>query len=75
MSRPVVSSTGSPQGCILSPFLFSLFTSDCQSKYEGQYAIKFADDSVIVSLLGNSDNSTATVQWLICLISGVISLF
>ncbi|KAF7655799.1 hypothetical protein LDENG_00050610, partial [Lucifuga dentata] len=55
-------------GCVLSPLLFSLYTNDCQSHYEGWYVIKFADDSVIVSLLGTSNNSHSPVvamfsQW------------
>ncbi|KAF7658978.1 hypothetical protein LDENG_00005190, partial [Lucifuga dentata] len=49
------SSTGSPQGCILSPLLFVLYTNTCQSQHEKRHIIKFTDDSVIVSLLSSDD--------------------
>ncbi len=34
-------STGSPQGCILSPLLFILYTDECRSVKKGSYLIKF----------------------------------
>lgn len=48
-------STASPQGCCLSPLLSIMYTNDCRSMYENSYFIKYADDSVIVSLLHNQD--------------------
>lgn len=54
-SDVLLSSTGSPQGCVLSPLLFVLYTNDCQSSYPGRHVVKFADDSVIISLLSQKD--------------------
>ncbi len=67
-SNALLSYTGTPQGCFLSPLLFSLYTDDCRSVFEGRHIIKFADDSVIVSLLTGSDGSHGPVvdhfiQW------------
>ena len=35
--------TEAPQGCVLSPLLYSLFTHDCVAKHDSNTIIKFAD--------------------------------
>jgi len=49
-SRELHSSVGCPQGCILSPLLFILFTDRCRSQYPDRHIIKYADDTVVLSL-------------------------
>jgi len=44
-------SIGSPQGCVLSPLLFILYTDECRSTQPNCHLIKFADDTVLLSLL------------------------
>lgn len=52
------SSIGSPQGCVLS---LILYTNMCQSSYDNGTIIKYADDSVIVSLLPENETSHCPV--------------
>ncbi len=47
-------STGAPQGCVLSPLLFTLLTHDCTAKFSSNHIIKFADDTTVVGLISNN---------------------
>ncbi len=48
-------STGAPQGCVLSPLLFTLLTHDCTAKFSSNHIIKFVNDTTVVGLISNND--------------------
>ena len=56
-SPSLILNTGAPQGCILSPFLYSLFTHDCVATHVSNSIIKFADDTSIVGLITINDET------------------
>ncbi|TWW77898.1 cGMP-dependent protein kinase 2 [Takifugu flavidus] len=47
-SEVVVCSTGAPQGTVLSPFLFTLYTSDFSHNSDSCHLQKFSNDTAIV---------------------------
>ena len=44
-------------GCVLSPLLFSLYTNDCTSGDPSVQLLKFADDTTIIGLIRDGDES------------------
>ena len=57
VSDRVVSNTGTPQGTVLSPFLFTLFTSDFNYRTESCHLQKFSDDSAVAGCTDTGDDS------------------
>jgi hypothetical protein len=56
LSSSITTNTGAPQGCVLSPLLFTLYTSDCRSSDDSTRIFKYADDTVIVGQLNRKSN-------------------
>ncbi len=50
---------GAPQGCVLSPLIYSLYTHDCVSSHISTSIVKFADDTVVTDVGRNSTVSTS----------------
>ncbi|KAI3360336.1 hypothetical protein L3Q82_014651 [Scortum barcoo] len=47
--------TGAPQGCVLSPLLFTLLTHDCTPPHSSNLLIKFVDDMTVAGLSNNDE--------------------
>ena len=56
-STTLILNTGAPQGCVLSPLLYSLFTHDCKAKHDSNTVIKFADNTPMVGLITDNDET------------------
>ena len=50
-----MTNTGAPQGPVLSPFLFSLYTADCRSNHDNCLIDKYADDTALTGQIINDD--------------------
>ncbi len=48
---------GAPQGCVLSPLLYSVYTNDCVSHCNSVQIFKFADDTSLIGLITNDNES------------------
>jgi hypothetical protein len=56
-SATLILNTGVPQERVFSPLLYSLFTYDCVAKHNSNTIIKFADDTTVVGLIIDNDET------------------
>lgn len=56
LSSAITASVGAPQGCVSSALLFTLYIDDCRTHSNNQYKIKYSGDTVLLTLLSNTDS-------------------
>ena len=56
VSDVIWTKTGVPQGTVLAPFLFTLYTSDCRHSESSCHMQKFSDDTVLIGLINKGDD-------------------
>ena len=61
-SNMIVMNTGTPQGCVLSPTLYNLFTHDCASSDDTVDMAKFADDTTLCGHVTDDDDTRYRAQ-------------
>ena len=55
LSKRVILNTVAPQGCVLSHFLFILYTNDCVSGNQSIRVVKFSDDTTVIGCVNNAN--------------------
>ena len=58
LSSAIRTNTVAPQGTVLAPFLFALYTADCRSTDESCPVVTFADDTELVGKISNDEDAT-----------------
>ncbi|KAK3554856.1 hypothetical protein QTP86_000962 [Hemibagrus guttatus] len=56
-SATITTNIGTPQGCVLSPILYTLFTHDCVASHKDNIILKFADDTAVIGRITVRDEA------------------
>jgi len=62
-SSTIITNTGAPQGCVLSPFLYTLYSNDCISSSSITTFYKYSDDTAIPVTSNTSDSPSEYRRW------------
>lgn len=54
----VITDTGIPQGCVLSPIIYTLFTHDCVTSHKNHIILKFVDKTTVIGHITDVDEAT-----------------
>ena len=56
LSKPITTNTGTPQGSVLSPLLFSIYTDKIRSSMSNVTILKYADDTCVIGCIGDNQD-------------------
>lgn len=56
-SARIITNIGTPQGCVLSPILYTLFTYNCFTSHKDNIILKFADDTTLIGRITCGDET------------------
>lgn len=56
-SARIITNICTPQGCVLSPILYTLFTYDCVASHKDNIILKFADDTAVMGRIAGGDEA------------------
>ncbi|KAF7646965.1 hypothetical protein LDENG_00179550 [Lucifuga dentata] len=73
ISSSLILNTGTPQGCVLSPLLYSLFTYDCAAKHSSNIIFNFADDMTILGLIMDNNETACRKEAVLLLLKALNS--
>lgn len=54
--------TATPQGCVLSPVLFTLFTHDSTPVHPSNTIIKFVDNTMVFGLIADNEETANRLE-------------